>query len=541
MPLVPTFSFGLGKLQKHISFTIKTNLSVNLLLCYINSMTKDSGITFISPYSDISSIGLRILSSVLKGSGIPVKILFIPHTPSEKSRDPKFDYFYDEKTIDAAADFCKDASFVGISVMSHYFDKAVQLTCKLKETTKAKIIWGGIHPTIKPIESLDHADIIARGECESSIRDLILTDGNNTKIANFWFRTGDGIIENNPSPLILDIDGIPFQDYDLAGHFVWNDDIEKIIEIDENVLKRSLDKGHISRIRNMTAYQTIATRGCPHNCAYCCNNAITELYSGQRRLRRRSPENIIAELILIKDKYPFIKVVGFSDDSFFAASIDSISKFAELYKDKIGLPFFCLGSPLTITEEKMGILIDAGLFGIQMGIQTGSKKILDLYNRKISNDMVSRTSTILAKFKDRIMPPVYDIILDNPFETIDDHIQTFKLLNILEKPYKLQLFSLVLFPGTALYKKAVEEGIIKDDIKQIYRKNYHQRRSNYVNFLFGLYRLNLPLFLLKIMSNGTLVRFFSNRSFDGIFDMLYRSFKSIKGGIERLSNSKKSR
>jgi len=500
-------------------------------LCYIYCMAKDSGITLISPYSDISSIGSRILSSVLKKDKIPVRLLFIPHTPSEKMKSDSDDYFFSENTIREVASFCKVSDFVGISLMTHYFDKAVQLTQKLKETSECKIVWGGIHPTIRPEECLDHAHIVGIGECESSIVELILNGKENQNIRNFWFKTQKGIIKNDLFPLTENIDELPFQDYDLEGHFVYDEPSGKILPMDIDLLKTYLDLGHISRIKNQTAYQTIASRGCPHNCSYCCNNAISMLYKGQKTLRRRSNGNIISELSMIKEKFPFIKVIGFSDDSFFAASAEKIGEFAEIYKARIDLPFFCLGSPLTITEEKLKLLIPAGMFGIQMGIQTGSSRILDMYNRKITNRMVLETSNLLSKFKDKITPPVYDIIIDNPFETKEDHIQTFQLLNGLSKPHRLQIFSLVLFPATALYDKSVEEGFITDDKTQIYRKNYHQRKSNYINFLFGLYRQNIPTWILKPLSSKAAVNIFQRKMFDGLFSLLYKGFRILKGQV----------
>jgi len=494
-------------------------------------MEGKSSIVLISPYSDISSLGVRILSSVLKEQGVPVKLLFIPHTPSEQvSSSIDDEYRYKIEVTKEVTEFCRHADFVGISVMTHYFDKACQLTEELKKNTNAKVIWGGIHPTIRPIESLQKADIVALGECEESIGMLLSSDKREKNHNNFWFHADakNKITKNPLAPLTENIDKIPFQDYELNEHYVYDEGKEKILPMDDDLLKNYLDLGHISRIRNETAYQTIASRGCPHNCAYCCNNAITSLYEGQKTLRRRSNENIVLELEKIKERYEFIKVIGFSDDSFFATSKEKIAEFSSLYKERIALPFFCLGSPLTITEDKLKLLIDAGLFGIQMGIQTGSSRILDLYNRKITNEMVIKTSAILSRFKGRIAPPVYDIIIDNPFETNKDHIQTFKLLNSLKRPFRLQIFSLVLFPATALYDKAVKEGIIKDDLNQIYRKNYHQRRSNYTNFLFGLYKQNFPSFILKSLSSEFAVNLFNRKIFDSLFSLLYKSFKLLK-------------
>ncbi|MBU1625797.1 B12-binding domain-containing radical SAM protein [bacterium] len=491
-------------------------------------MESKTSITLISPYSDISSIGLRILSAVLKEHKIPSKLLFIPHTPSEKLKSSSDDYTYSDEIIKEVTGFCRDSHYVGISVMTHYFDKAIQLTRNLQKDTNCTVIWGGIHPTIKPKESLRYADIAAIGECEGSIGELVSSKSNNFNIKNFWFRNENEIIKNNLLPLKEDIDEIPFQDYDLTGHFVFDSDAGKILPMDDSILKKFLDLGHISRIKSQTAYQTIASRGCPHNCAYCCNNAITLLYEGQKTLRRRSNDNIIMELSIIKERYAFIKVIGFSDDSFFAASKDKIVEFAELYKEKIDLPFFCLGSPLTITEDKLRRLIDAGMFGIQMGIQTGSSRVLDLYNRKITNKMVVETSSLLSKFKKEIIPPVYDLIIDNPFEKKEDSIQTFKLLNMLKKPFRLQIFSLVLFPATALYEKALKEGFIRDDVSQIYRKNYHQRNSNYINFLFGLYRQNLPSWILKPLSSVVAINILHRRFFDRMFNSFYKTFKYLK-------------
>ena len=51
----------------------------------------------------------------------------------------------------------------------------------------------------------------------------------------------------------------------------------------------------------------------------------------------------------------------------------------------------------------------------------------------------------------RLAPPLYDIILDAPFETAEDKRQTLALVARMPKPFRLQLFSLTFFPGTALH------------------------------------------------------------------------------------------
>ena len=80
----------------------------------------------------------------------------------------------------------------------------------------------------------------------------------------------------------------------------------------------------------------------------------------------------------------------------------------------------------------------------------------------------------------------YDIILDNPWETDEDIIETLIFLSKLPTPFEVSGFSLVFFPGTALYRKAKEEGIVKDDLNDVYRKYFREPKKTYFNALFFL-------------------------------------------------------
>jgi hypothetical protein len=58
---------------------------------------------------------------------------------------------------------------------------------------------------------------------------------------------------------------------------------------------------------------------------------------------------------------------------------------------------------------------------------------------------------------------VYDVIVDNPFATEEMKLETAEFLLELPRPYSIYFYSLNFFPGTALTKKMLSEGIISPD------------------------------------------------------------------------------
>lgn len=481
-------------------------------------------VTLISPYSDITSLGIRIISSLLRREGFSTQIVFLSNRAADQSEESDFIYRYNKFVLEQVINICSDSHIVGISLMTNYFERGIQITKALKENLRMPVIWGGIHPTIRPEESLIYADMVCVGEGEYAILELAekMERGKSYhNIQNLWFKYNGNIIKNPPRPLIQDLDSLPFPDFDIKTHHILEED--KLLPMDQSLLRNALSRCVTSSHMNLITYQTMATRGCPHSCSFCCNSNLKNMYSGQRYVRRRSIDNIIKELLYVKEHFDFIQAVWFSDDSFFAASNEEIKEFSQIYKRKINLPFFCLGSPSTINEAKIEYLVEAGLRCIQMGIQTGSKRISkEVYNRNVSNEKVINTAQIINKYKSKIMPPLYDFILESNYETEDDILETLKLILKLPRPYHLQLFTLIFYPGTELYVRAKRDGIIYDEQEQIYRKRYRLRQNTYLNLIFSLVRYNnIPKFILRLLINKRVVNILNKKSLDRIYKFVF--------------------
>ena len=208
------------------------------------------------------------------------------------------------------------------------------------------------------------------------------------------------------------------------------------------------------------------------------------MYPHQKPIRKKSVDNIIKELQEVKSKLPFIEIILFNDDAFFLMSVDEIKELSKKYKEQIGLPLYITGAtPTTLTKEKLSLLVDAGLIEIRMGIQSAAERAKKIYKRPHTDQQVENAVRMVNKHRNQVKAG-YDIILDSPWETDEDLTETLMFLSKLPTPFILTILSLIFYPGTDIYTKAKKEGLIKDDLNDIYRKYYHGSSNTYLNKLF---------------------------------------------------------
>lgn len=482
-------------------------------------------ITLISPYSNISAIGLRGISSYLKSNGFDTRLILLP---IHKVFLNKNEQRYQSKILKEVVELCRGSEVVGISLMTDFLSHASEITRKIKQNLDSFVVWGGVHPTIAPQECLDHVDAVCVGEGEEAMLDLAMKMKNGEDyydIPNWWFKQGTRIVKNEARPLMQNLDSLPFADYDLEDEFVLDEGT--IRKMDDTLFEKYITRIRIPSQKNaVPAIQLMGSRGCPHSCSYCANNMYRKLYYKQRWLRKQSPARMITELKAIKSRFPFFSSVIISDDSFLTRTEKDIDLFSKLYRQQINLPFRCLGSPLNITQKKLKTLTEAGLFGLQIGIQSGSPRTLKLYQRKIPAEKVLEVAKLIDHTKG--LKPIYDIITDNPYESFDDQIQTFQLLLKLKRPYQLNIFSLTFYPGTELYDKAHGDGTIDQDYYNVYSK----LKGSYMNIVLRLFEKMAPKPILVIMANPIVASVFNTQP----FSVLWRSMQYLRFILNRITN-----
>jgi anaerobic magnesium-protoporphyrin IX monomethyl ester cyclase len=492
-------------------------------------------ITFVSPYPDVTVFGVRTISAWLRQHGFDTQLIFLPD-PYGDDLVPGTDR-YEEEPLRQAAELCRESDIVGISLMTNFFDGAVQITRALRKhlDPSTPILWGGIHPTIRPEECLEFADLVCVGEGEDSMLELMrrLDSGDDhTATPNIWSRDKDGEIRRNELlPLPRDLDMYPMPDYSMDDHHVMLDN--RVVPMTHDILLDFLGRGTVSAYLGKTGYQTMTSRGCPYACTYCINDTIRRMYGGRGKLRWRSIPHVMKELEWVKANMPYIDYIWISDDEFLARKPDEIAEFAKQYKEKINLPFSCLISPISVTKEKMDTLVDAGLCYVQMGVESGSPKMQAIFNRKhMPNDRMMEAVRIINSYRDRMAPPSYDFLMDVPGETDDDRVASLRFIADIPKPYRLQPFTLILYPGTELHRQAVESGAITNERSEIYNKTYTMRAPTYLNLLMALCKNGrFPSPLLKLLISRPALAVFNSRALAPVFKILFKTGQNIKHGL----------
>ena len=486
-------------------------------------------VCLISPYSDFTAIGVRTLSAILKQKGHNVTTLFLLDMGFQKGYLADFTCGYSDELLEEIRQLTDSADIIGISLLTPYFQRSVQLTRYLRKHQDTPIIWGGVHPTVLPEECLNHADYVCVGEGEEAFPELLDTlsnGGDPTSIPNIWCRKNGEVIKNNSRPLIRDLDALPYPDYGPEGQWIVSMDNRRLLSATEELNRQYLYLGPVHE--GLFTYNILTSRGCPHQCSFCGNLAMHQAAGERLGYRPRSVENVIGELEHIHQRYE-IRGILISDDAFMAYKTDDIRKFCELYKEKIGAPFRINATPVLIKEEKVRLLVDAGLRWLEIGIQSGSPHTLELFKRQWSKpERVLRAAEICKPYQKTCLI-IYDLILDNPWEQLDDMLKTLKLVLKLPKPYHLQSFPLSYYPGTELYYRALQDGIITHEQALINEENMQIKRPCYINFLFSLVGVMwIPRWLIKIMSVPLLVKIGNRPVFDKVFQGVYRVARWLK-------------
>lgn len=266
-------------------------------------------------------------------------------------------YLIDGQLKDAKKELEKvieKVDFIGFSVMTIQIAPSLEISNYIKKKyPNKKIVWGGIHPSLLPEQTIKDPsiDYVCQREGEECLYEL-LAEKPLKKIKNLIYKEKGKIIVN-PLREFLDPNKLPSPNWDL-------------LNVEEYIFDYKI--GGIVRERTLPLG---IGRGCVFNCTFCVNTALG------RKWRSLSAKNIIKEIKILKKKYN-LKHIALWDDCF-DVDLKRVDDFCKmLIKENLDLTWdVSARTGPHWTDERMALMQKAGCRAIAIGAESGSPRILN--------------------------------------------------------------------------------------------------------------------------------------------------------------------
>lgn len=336
-----------------------------------------------------------------------------------------------------AAEEWKDFSpdLIGISGTFDFEIIAIKLVKLLRNLVpEAKIFIGGPICYGDPQRCLQKTlcDAAVYGEGEIIIEKLVesfLEKSDWHNISGLVWNDNGKIIKNDPAPIIENLDILP--------QMKWN-----YIKFD--VYAKSVNMNNLPVVGKLYV-PMLTSRGCPYDCNFCHN------FFG-KKIRTLSIEKVVGEMEYLFEKYG-VDEFHIVDDAFnlIPDRIESLHKSLK----KRGLNFkFSFPNGLrgdTITKKEISLLKECGTFSIAFSLESGSKQILKLMNKKLNLEKLLENVSYASKLD---IFTSCNLIIGYPEETEEDIKQSFETAAKSDFD-SIRIHRTTPYPGTKLYKQVL--------------------------------------------------------------------------------------
>jgi hopanoid biosynthesis associated radical SAM protein HpnJ len=287
----------------------------------------------------------------------------------------------------------------------------------------------GAHVAVSPDASLAASpviDFVAREEFDFTIQE-VASGRPLAEIDGLSYRDGTRIVHNRPRAILEDMDSLPFvmevyrRDLVIEDYFI----------------------GYL-----LHPYVSLYTgRGCRSRCTFC----LWPQTIGGHRYRTRSPQNVAAEIALGQSYFPQVKEFFFDDDTF-TDDLPRAEAIARLL-GRMGIVWSCNAKP-NVPFESLKVLRENGLRLLLVGYETGSQQILNNIRKGTRIDVARRFTEDCHRLGITIHGT---FIVGLPGETRESLENTLRFAREIN-PHTIQVSLAAPYPGTELYRQAVQNG-----------------------------------------------------------------------------------
>jgi anaerobic magnesium-protoporphyrin IX monomethyl ester cyclase len=378
---------------------------------------------YFQPFRDDSifrfpPLGLGYLAASLRTQGIPVELVDCTfHSREEVVEKVRRSH----------------PQIIGIYSMFSMKKSSLELAQLFKDDCDLLVV-GGPLPTFAPVDFLDVFDVVAIGEGEETLGELVkcVEKGEDFSSVKGVAYKDRGKIRFTPAKdFVQNLDDLPFPSRELFDNEAY--------------------KKYYSKRFGYTITSMITSRGCPFSCDFCSRPVFGTSF------RTRSPSNIVDEAeSIVSLGYDR---VWFADDCFTLNRAHLIGVCDELTRRGIDVGWECLSRVDTVDREVARKMRQAGCVRIFFGIESGNNDVLARMRKQVT---VEQARKAVYAAKDAGLQVGAFFIVGYPGESDGTVLDTVRFASGLPLDY-LSFTLPYPIPGTALYERVRGNGDVMAD------------------------------------------------------------------------------
>ncbi len=393
-------------------------------------------------YRAVESLGLENISAALKRAGHRVSLAFDPDLFGEDhyAQVPALQRRLACPERTAGAILASEPDIVGFSVPTPYLQWALAVAQACKDAgCRAPVVFGGPHVNSVPLRVLVQpaVDLVLQGEADHSFPALLaeLSRGSQgLETPGVGWKSAEGPVLNPAALPPQDLDALPLPD--------------------KTLFEDQVPMG--------AQYRTVASRGCPYACSFCCHSLPLERAAraaGSPALRRMGVDRVMAELRWARGRYGLRRV--HFDDDVFTEDRAWLQRFCEAYRGAFPrTPFSCVTHPSNLDADKARWLREAGCTMLELGVETLDPVVRrEVLHRREPSEVIERALDVATAAGLTVQA---DHILSLPGEGEDSLLDTARFYARYGGQLRVALFHLTYYPQTAITHMAHERGWIDD-------------------------------------------------------------------------------
>ena len=365
--------------------------------------------------------GLFALSAAALRAGHQVKVLNLSAYPWAQVED-----------VIAAL----DADVFGMSCWTAN-RRGVRLVAELikERHPKAHVVVGGPHATPLGPELLRHhpaIDTVCLGESDVTFLELVdrLERKEPTRgLAGTVYRDGDRVVTAPERKNVADLDALAS-----PHHF-----------FDTHILMTS--------------------RGCPWACTFC--GAET---SWGRGFRANSIDYVLDAMASVSKRLP-VKMIQIKDDTFTTNKKRVLELCKRMQERNLGFFWSCDTRVDLLSDELLREMRLAGCQRLSLGVESGSQRILDLIDKKITPDEILASTELAKRYGIKVR---YYMMLGNRGETEETFGETLAFLE-RARPHEYVFSCLSVYPGTRDFHDAEKAGWLDREV--YFREDFQELKT----------------------------------------------------------------